>query len=104
MIGKIVEIDELEGLFVVVDFKNNERPGDCTYDREFWLHPYESSFSDDMTFSLKDAIMYYLTGTQYTVRVRDDKKEFTPYGHSIIRGQKFVMLERIWEEIIVPSR
>ncbi|PDZ93954.1 hypothetical protein CON36_36445 [Bacillus cereus] len=104
IVGQIVEVEGKEGLFLVVDYKNNERVGDCSYDREFWLYPYDSSLSDDVDININETVKYELQGTKNTVRIREDKKEYKQYGHSLIRDVKKVMFERIWEEVVTPTR
>ncbi|MEJ1517876.1 hypothetical protein R3O67_32410 [Bacillus cereus] len=104
IVGQIVEVEGKEGLFLVVDYKNNERVGDCSYDREFWLYPYDSTLPDDVHIAVNDDIKYELQGTKNTVRIRADKKEYKQYGYSLIRDVKKVMLERIWEEVVTPTR
>lgn len=104
MIGKIVEVEDREGLFVVVKEKNYEDMGSCSYARDYWLYPYDSSFADDIGISINDNMKYHLSGTKNTIHVRTDKKEYTQYGYSNIRGVEKIYLERIWEEVIVPGR
>lgn len=104
MIGKIVEVEGREGLFLVVDYKNKETVGHCSYEQDFWLYPYDSSFSDDVTITVNDTMKYELRGTKNKVNIREDKKEYKQYGYSVIRGVKKAMFERIWDGIIIPSR
>lgn len=104
MIGKIVEVEGKEGLFVVVKEKNYEDLGSCSYERDYWLYPYDSSFADDIVVSVNDTMKYSLRGTTNTIKVREDKKSYNQYGFSNIRGVEKIHLERIWEEVIVPGR
>lgn len=104
MIGKIIEIEGVEGLFLVVDVKNNETFGSMSYDKDFWLYPYNSDFSDDIEIKVNDTPDYKLRGMKNTINIREDKKAYTQYGYSVIRGKKTIMLERNWDDVIIPTR
>ncbi|PLS18886.1 hypothetical protein CVD28_00350 [Bacillus sp. M6-12] len=103
MLGKIVELDNEKDLFVIVKENNYEDMGSCQYERDFWLVPYQPEL-DDMQVELDKAKVLKVRATRFPFTVREDKKTYTQYGTSDIRGVKKVYFERIWEEIIVPGR
>lgn len=103
MLGKVVEIQDREGLFVVVKEKNYEDMGSCSYERDYWVIPYKSEI-DDMEVNLAEAELRKVRSTRLPIKEREDKKHYTQYGTSNIRGVEKVYFERIWEEIIVPTR
>jgi hypothetical protein len=103
MLGKVVEIQDREGLFVVVKEKNYEDMGSCSYERDYWIVPYQPEV-DDMEVNLAEAELRKVRSTRLPITVKEDKKPYTQYGTSHIRGVEKVYFERIWEEVIIPGR
>lgn len=103
-VGKIVEINDKEGLFLVVKEKMADNSlFSQTFIRDYWLYPYDSSLSDDLLVELDETIKFELRGLTFnTVKERKDKKSYTVYGTSNIRGVEKIYLERIWDNF--PTR
>jgi hypothetical protein len=103
MVGSIVEIEGKEGLFVVVKMKNYEDAGSCSYDRVYHITPYQPDL-DVLEVKISEATKFELRGIKNKINIREDKQEYSAFGHSNIRGIEIIHLERVWPEIIVPSR
>jgi hypothetical protein len=103
VVGKVVEVEGREGLFVIVNHKNYEDVGSCSYARDYAIVPYQAEL-DDMKVNLADAQVLEIRSVKMPVKVREDKKAYTQYGTSLIRGVDTRYLERVWEEIVIPSR
>jgi hypothetical protein len=104
MIGSIVKVNGREGLFVVVNFENRETDWYCSYDRTYYLIPYEPD-KDTLEINLNDSmITIKVTGFIDPVDICEDKMPYKQYGESKIRGAHKIYLERTWETPKMPER
>jgi hypothetical protein len=104
MIGKIVEIQGKEGLFVVVNMKVREDLGNCCYDRDYFVIPYKPEL-DLLEVNTDAAIKVEVKFvTKDLLIIREDKMPYSKYGESYIRGVKKIYLERNWESPKLPTR
>lgn len=103
MIGTIIEIEDREGLFVVVGYQNYETDRDFQHVKDFLIIPYEHE-KDDLIVDLTNAELLKVRGLHNPVNVRKDKKSYVQYGYSDIRGVRKIYLERTWEQPVIPGR
>ena len=104
MIGRIVKIEDREGLFVVVDVKSYEDLGSMSYERDYQIVEYKPEL-DDLEIDLSKTMKYEVRGkSKLPIKVLENKMPYTQYGTSDIRGVKKVYFERKWEKVVIPER
>lgn len=101
MIGSVAKIDEK--LVVIIKMKNFETAGSMSYDRLYWYADYDPECGD-FEAEVKESKKLKVVGQKLPVEVLYNKKPYTKYGESNIRGVEKVYFERIWEEIKFPER
>jgi hypothetical protein len=102
MIGKIVEVEGISGLYVVVGIDSREDAGSTCYNREYSIIPYDTTideFNVDLAKTVKIQVKFATTDK---LTVRAGKKPYDKIGFSKIKGVELVYFERLWES--TPGR